>query len=193
VIENKVKSDTSCARGSIVERQTLPDFAQNHLLSQYGVKSVAKKNIQQFAQGIRKYADGARCPCCPAHSDCRLVTIFGKLSGVLETTRGYSSMTANFIMDMLESLFGSSIGRISDALLKNGKLSITLVQRALDNVLIAYECGWSTPVYKKLFRKIDADKSGCIDSTEELGELLHVLGYDDSPEEVSGGALIAAQ
>ena len=93
-------------------------------------------------------------------------------------------MTANFIFDMLKSLFGSSVGRVSDALLKNSKISVTLAQRALDTVLIAYECGWSEPVYKHVFKKIDTDKSGSIDSSEELSVLLTMLGCHETVEEV---------
>jgi hypothetical protein len=165
----KVKADMACDGP---KRMALPDFVQNQLMSQYGLKKIAVKNIQQLAVGVRKHSNYDKM------SDYDpLIHLFGKLTGICNV-QAYSSIAVNFVLDLLELIFSNNkrapakvTDTMSDVLLNDGSLDASLVIRSMDTLMVAYR--QVSP--SELFRQVDNDGSGSLE-IDELQTLLTALG-----------------
>ena len=74
-------------------REAMPDFLKNFFIRQYGLKSIALKNLQNLAAGVRKECD----------NNTRL-KLFGQLSGMIEPDE-YEDGKCNVILEGLKALF----------------------------------------------------------------------------------------
>ena len=75
------------------EPEAMPDFLKNFFIRQYGLKSIALKNLQNLAAGVRKECD----------NNTRL-KLFGQLSGMIEPDE-YEDGKCNVILEGLKALF----------------------------------------------------------------------------------------
>ena len=83
-------------------RSPFPEFIQEHFINHYGLKSLADKQLGKLVTGVRKHSvEGKK------GFDLR-VKVFGILSGILAPS-AYSSVTLNFVLDVMRMLFVSSM------------------------------------------------------------------------------------
>mmetsp|Transcript_57084 Transcript_57084/g.133948 ORF Transcript_57084/g.133948 Transcript_57084/m.133948 type:complete len:293 (-) Transcript_57084:272-1150(-) len=77
------------------KRGALPDFLKNYLIRQYGLKSIAMKNLQNMAAGVRKEWE----------SSLRL-KVFGTVSGMIDDDK-YQEGHCDVLCEALKNLFAT--------------------------------------------------------------------------------------
>jgi len=92
IYEGKVVSDELMDKSNR-PREPMPDFLKNFFIRQYGLKSIALKNLANLAAGVRK----------EAANNLRL-DIFGGLAGVLNPD-DYQDGKCDMMMEALKALF----------------------------------------------------------------------------------------
>jgi hypothetical protein len=128
-------------------RSPFPEFIQEHFINHYGLKSLADKQLGKLVTGVRKYSnEGSK------NFDLR-IKIFGVLSGILAPDE-YSSVTLNFVLDVMRMLFVSSM---IDESLNHSDCAVSW-----DQAEIAIECTC------ELFEK--PVPAGLMDTVKSLGE-----------------------
>jgi hypothetical protein len=99
--EEKVQADEVDDRESHI-RSPFPEFIQDHYINQYGLKSLADKQLGKMVAAVHKFSEQGS----PDY-DAR-VRVFGALSGILKPS-AYNSARVNFILDILRMLFVSNL------------------------------------------------------------------------------------
>ena len=101
IYEDKVKADEVDDREGN-KREPLPEFIYDHLVNQYGLKSLAKEHLGQLINGVRKHCKKGTPEFLPR------VYMFGQLAGIVNESM-YSNINANFMMDFLRRLYVSDM------------------------------------------------------------------------------------
>ena len=120
IYEEKIKADAVADEHGRV-RQSLPTFIVVYFQDQYGVRALAERHIGQLVAAVRTHAKPIHAFEPPSKAkktqdesdeeeadnqrdlDPR-VTLFGRLSGIVDGKNAYSACNVNFVMDLLGML-----------------------------------------------------------------------------------------
>jgi hypothetical protein len=138
--EAKVKADEVDDREGNM-RAPFPEFIQDFFINQYGLKSLADKQLGKLVTGVHKHSAAG------AHYHSRAHT-FARLVGILDP-ENYNSITVNFMMDTMRMFF---ITAMIDETLNQGDVAISVEQAeiALQTVFATYETELPADLIAKL-------------------------------------------